>query len=76
MKQITSSYKKYLYTYSNTWTWYLHNWIKIPMHVSRRSCPSNMILLASGRRKLYILDETTRKIHAFHAYILGCDKFK
>ena len=48
------------------------------MHVSRPLCPSNMILriLASGSRKLYILDETTRKIHAFHAYILGCDKFK
>jgi hypothetical protein len=35
-----------------------------------------MILLASGRRKLFILDITTRKIHAFHAYIFGCDKFK
>ena len=46
------------------------------MHVSRPLRPSNMILLASGSRKLYILDETTRKIHAFRAYILGCDKFK
>ena len=46
------------------------------MHVSRPLRPSNMILLASGSRKLYILDETTRKIHAFRAYILGCDRFK
>ena len=39
-----------------------------PMHVSRRLCPSNMILVASGKRKLYIFDVTTSKIHAFHAY--------
>jgi hypothetical protein len=35
-----------------------------------------MILIASGERKLYILDGTTSKSYAFHAYILGCDMFK
>jgi hypothetical protein len=39
-----------------------------PMHVSRRLCPSNMILVVSGKRKLYIFDVTANKIHAFHAY--------
>ena len=71
---MTSSYKKNLYTATLERDIYI---IELnPMHVSRPLCPSNMILLPSGSRKLYILDETTRKIHAFHAYILGCDKFK
>ena len=72
---MTSSYKKYLYTATLERDIYI-------IELNRNVCVStfmpysNMILLASGSRKLYILDETTRKIHAFHAYILGCEKFK
>jgi hypothetical protein len=33
------------------------------MHVSRPFCPSNMILLASGSRNLYILDEASSNRH-------------
>jgi hypothetical protein len=74
MKQMTSSYKKYLYTAALERDIYI---IELnPNAWSRPLRPRNMILLASGSRKLYILDETARKIHAFHAYILGCDKFK
>ena len=71
---MTSSYKKYLYTATLERDIYI---IELnPNACVSTLCPSNMILLASGSSKLYILDETTRKIHAFHAYILGCDKFK
>jgi hypothetical protein len=64
---MTSSYKKYLYTATLERDIYI---------IEFNPNASNMILLASGSRKLYILDDTTRKIHAFHVYILGCDKFK
>ena len=61
---MTSSYKKYLYTATLERDIYI-------IELNPNACVSTFM-----SRKLYILDETTRKIHAFHAYILGCDKFK
>ena len=70
---MTSSNAKYLYIATLEGDIYI---IELNPNARVSTCPSNMILLASGSRKLYILDVTTRKINAFHAYILGCDMFK
>jgi hypothetical protein len=70
---MSSSYKKYLYTATFERDIYIIELNPIACAWARPLYPSNMILLASGSRKLYSLDETTRKIHA---YILGCGMFK